>query len=199
MIHNTEQGRTERIVSPESLANAIAQRPISWGTGVLNPNTVYVGSIEGKRTIVEYRKPQPTGIWLDGGDEPLRIPMPGLILIRKDAGEYPTYQIFAVKKRPSDLKVKLYVPPLPNTYPNGTICWGNVSRGQMSHLDEVDLGADWSFLLGSGFNSHSVHQKSKKYKTDVRKLLIELDEEKPGKYPTTDLVSANLTLQAVLK
>lgn len=199
MRHTTPQGTTEKIVSPEGLANAMAQRPISWETGILTPNTIHVGSNAGVRTVVEYRPPQRTGIWLDDNPEPLRVPMPGLLLVRKSSGEgHPDYQIFAVKKRPSNLKTKLYVSPLPNTYRNGGICWGNVARLESSVLDDVSLKADWSFLLGSGFNNHSVNGKSVKYSGDIRKLLIELDQQKTEKYPLDDLVSASLALEAVL-
>jgi hypothetical protein len=196
--HNTERGSTETIVAPADLAKAINSRPHNWETGLLTPNTLYMGEIANTLIVVEYRKPQYTGIWLEDTAEPVRVPMPGLILIRLMARkDKPDYKVFAVKRRLHSMNQKLYVSPLPNTFTHGGICWGSVPQPNPDDMGVVDLAADWKMLLGSPFNNHAVGGKSKKHRSDVRKLLFEL--QKAEKYPLNDLVEAGTTLAMVLK
>lgn len=198
----TDQGYTDTIVSPDSIAKALAnvEKPLSWQTGLLTPNTLYVGEQGGARIVVEYRKPQVTGIYLEGTDEPLRVPMPGLLLVRtlpNRAKALPTYRVFAVAKRPTSLDARLYETPLPNVSTGG-ICWGNVPHVAVDKRGEIDLAPDWQLFFGSKFGDHTVSGKSKKYPKDIRKLLLEMDAERVSRYPLKDLRPTRLTLKQVM-
>lgn len=170
-----------------------------WNSGILGKNTLMVGEQFGGQLVVEYRPPQMTGIWLEQSDEPVRLPMPGLLLLRHmKPNQRPTYLMYAVLKRPMKTGVKLFNVPLPNTYDDGRICWGSVAAPGKDKLHPVDLEADWNVLLGSKFGDHSVHSKSVKYHGDIRKMLIEIDREKPARYPYKDLLPCKMKLSEIL-
>lgn len=192
-----ENGAVEVIVSPEDVALALSQRESRWETGILGPNTLFMAEINGTRIVAEYRPPQVTGVWLEGTPTPLRVPMPGLVLIRRSAKNAPQhYRLFAAKKRPDAHSMKLYRAPLPNVYADGDICWGSVPKPEV--VNSASLEADWTMLLGSGFGNHGGLSLSKKHKSDVRKLLIELDAKKAKRYPLSDLVEHRLSLRQEL-
>lgn len=201
--HNTPAGTTEKIVDPEDVAKvlaALAQKRAVHSTGLLSENTLYVIEDAVARTIVEYRPPQKTGFWLDGSDEPIRVPLPGLLMIRSiPLGGQADYRIFAVKERPTSDSAQLFVAPLPNVYADGSICWGNVKRLPDSQLDKVSLAQDWQMLLATKFNDHVVGGKSNAYKGDIRKLYMEMERRKAKRYPLGDMLRANRTLDYALK
>jgi len=116
-------------------------------------------------------------------------------MIRKTSGDKAaTYAVYAVKKRPTTLEADLFHAPLPNVFNSGSICWGTVQRVSDTVLAGVSLTEDWTQLLGSPFGDHACSQKSKAFKDDVRKKLIELEAKKSRRYPTSDLISARKTL-----
>lgn len=199
--HNTDGGATDRIVSPEGVAKALSviQKPVIWQTGILTPNTIFMGAVGEKQVVVEYRPPQMTGLFLEGAEDPLRVPMPGMLLLR-EIGETknPSYRIFAVKRRPAQGKATLYNTPLPNVG-SGGVCWGTVPHVPEKERDPANLAPDWKRFFGSPFGNHTVDGKSKAFPRDARQLLIKLDSEKAKKYPVSDLVPANQTLQQLLK
>ena len=190
-------GFTEYPVDPDEIARALSAKTV-FTTGLIQSDILYLHQEGVKQTLVGFRKRQRTGIWLEGSDEPLRVPLPDLILIRslRDGGT-PSYQVFATKGRPETLDTPLFHVPLPNTYGSGQVCWGNV------RLDGVTTGtslaAGWDNLLGTRFGSHSVGGKSKTHPDDVRKMLIDLNSNLRRRvYPRSDLIPAKKTLAQVL-
>lgn len=181
-----QEGFTEYAVDPEQLAHAVGIKQ-HLETGLLTPNTLYVGASATSRTIVEYRPPELTGIFLEGTEKPVRVPMPGMVMIRTVTGKYPTYGIFAVSERPVSMDAKLYLPPLPNMHSGGQVCWGNVRRVPKNALKSIELAQDWKLYLGSAFNNHAVQGKSKKHPKDVRLMLVEVENEGLPEYPVNDL------------
>ena len=118
----------EFAVDPAQVALALAAK-VTFDTGLLGGNTLLVQQVGVKKTVVEYRPPQKTGLYFDNSDVPLRVPLPGLILIRCTTDDQnPQYRVFAVKRRPETLDAPLYHPPLPNVFNTGSICWGSVRR-----------------------------------------------------------------------
>lgn len=187
---------TEYPIDPTSLATVLAER-LEYNTGLLSPNTLYIGQIGVQRTVVEYRPPQITAFWLEGSAEAFRIPMCPLIMVRttKD-GRSPLYKVFAVKSRPLSLDVKLYQAPLPNVSNMG-VCWGTVATPTKEELAGVSLEPDWRQFLGSRFGNHSLEGKSKKYRKDARKLYMEITGAK--RYPLKDLIALSTTLDDVIE
>lgn len=189
---------TEYPIDPAQAAVALAAK-VTFNSGLLTGDTLCV-HIEGiSKTVVEYRKPQMTGVFLDNMESALRVPLSGLLMIRRTAEDRsPSYAVYAVKKRPASLAVELFHAPLPNVFNSGSICWGSVPRVSDEALSGASLAEDWSMLLGSPFGDHACSGKSRSHKDDIRKKLVELEAKGARRYPTSDLIPARKTLAQVL-
>ena len=190
---------TEYPVDAGQVSLALAAK-VTFDTGLLDGNTLLVRQDGVKRTVIEYRPQQQTGLFLDGSETALRVPLPGLILTRITTDDQaPQYLVFAVKRRPESFDTPLFHAPLPNVFGSGSICWGTVQRVSDSALQRASLAEDWVMLLGSSFGDHAVGGKSKRQPHDIRRLLIELEGKKVTRYPTRDLVSVQKTLGQVIE
>ena len=199
MLRKTDgEQTTEFPVDPGQVALALAAK-VTFDTGVLGGNTLLVRQDGVKKTIVEYRPPQKTGLYFDGSEAPLRVPLPGLVMIRVTADDKaPQYGVFAVKQRPETLNTPLFHAPIPNVFNSGAICWGTVQRVADEALRSATLADDWMMLLGSSFGDHAVSGKSKREPRDIRKLLIDLEAKKAHTYPKRDLIPVKKTLAQIL-
>lgn len=187
-------GETEYAVSPAQLAEALSVK-VTFDTGLLTGNTLYIANEGLKKVVVEYRPPQKTALYMDGSETPLTVPLPGLVMSRVSTGnDSPRYGVYAVKTRPDSLTFPLYHAPLPNVG-NNSVCWGNVRRVLAQALQGNTLDEDWRLLLGSVFTNHSVSGKSKRHPDDIRQHLIALEKRKARKYAVTDLIPAKVTLE----
>ncbi|MBK8027662.1 MAG: hypothetical protein IPK19_41355 [Chloroflexi bacterium] len=199
MLRKTDGGVThEYPVDPAQIALALAAK-VTFDTGLLGGNTLLVRQDGVKRTVVEYRPPQKTGVFLEGSETALRVPLPGLVMVRTTTdGSAPQYGVFAVKRRPDRLDVPLFHAPIPNVFGSGAICWGTVQRVSDAALHATSLAEDWRSLLGSPFGDHATSGKSRREPRDIRKLLIDLEARKARTYPTGDLVPIKKTLAQLL-
>lgn len=189
---------TEYPVDAGQVAVALAAK-VTFDTGLLGGNTLLVRQEGVKKTIIEYRPPGKVGLFLDGSEAALRVPLPGLVMIRVTTEDKtPTYGVYAVKKRPETMSAPLFHAPLPNVFGSGAICWGTVPRADDAAMRATSLAADWTMLLGSAFGDHAVNAKSKRQPHDIRKLLIELEAKKANRYPTGDLIPVKRTLGQVM-
>lgn len=181
-------------VDPQQIALALAAK-VTFDTGLLTADTLLVRQDGVKRLVVEYRGAQKTGIFIEGSDAPVRVPLPPLLLIRTTSeNKNPQYQVYAVKERPTALDAPLFHAPLPNVFSSGSICWGSVRRVEDTALQSNSLTADWTTLLGSPFGDHAVSGKSKSHPHDIRQKLLELESRKARVYPKSDLISVKKTL-----
>lgn len=189
---------TEYPIDPAQLAEALAAK-VEINTGLLSGNTIYVATKGVTRLVVDYRPPQKTGLFLEGSENAVRIPLPGLLLFRTvRGGDFPNYRVFAVKSRPDKLDMPLFHAPLPNTSNTG-ICWGSVKKPSAASLKGNDLTEDWRLLLGSKFGNHSCNGKSKSHGKDIREKYTAMEQRKTRTYPTTDLVAAKRSLQSIIE
>jgi hypothetical protein len=190
-------GIQEYPVDPQEIATALAAT-MEFTTGFIPDDIIYHKQVGTKQIVVGYRKQQKTGIWLEGRDDALRIPLPHMVLIRTTiGGSNPDYKLYACVKRPDALTDKLYHAPLPNIFSSGGICWGNISLGASSN--SISLKQDWELLFGTCFGNHACFGKSKKHRQDIRKMLLELNENQRRRvYPRSDLILANTTLAQIL-
>lgn len=189
---------SEYAVDPGQVAATLAAK-VTFDTGLLNTQTLLVRQEGLRKLVVEYRAPQKTGLYVDGSEIPLRVPLPGLLLLRLTTdNERPKYGVYAVKKRPVTLDVTLYGAPLPNIGHSGSICWGTVRLVSPQALAGCTLSEDWSALLGSPFGDHSVNGKSRAYPADIRQGLIALEKRQARVYPKRDLIPVNKTLAEVI-
>lgn len=189
---------TEYAVDPAQVAVALAAK-VTFDTGLLSGDTLLIRTEGVKKTVVEYRKGQKTGVFLEGSETALRIPLPPLLMIRTTSEDRnPNYAVYAVKRKPKSLDVALFQAPLPNVFNSGSICWGTVQRVSDTALSGASLVEDWAMLLGSPFGDHACSGKSKSHRSDIRQKLIELETNSARRYPTSDLIPANKTLAQVL-
>jgi hypothetical protein len=190
---------SEYAVNPQDIALAL-NASMRLNTGILHPDTLFITTNGVEKTVVQYRKAQMTGIYLDGAETALRIPLPALLLIRQTAmNQKPNYQLYAVKKRPADLeKTKLYHAPLPNVFGSGGICWGTVPTVTDEALADNTLTQDYKMLLGSPFGDHACAGKSRSHPKDIREKLVQLERDGAKRYPTRDLVEAPTSLKRLL-
>lgn len=191
-------GIQEYPVDPQEIATALAAT-MEFTTGFIPDDILYHKQVGTKQIVVGYRKQQRTGLWLEGREDPIRVPLPHLILMRTTTGESKAdYRLYACASRPESLTDELYHAPLPNIYSSGSICWGSVSRG--TTFKGMSLAQDWQNLLGSAFGTHICNGKSRKYPDDIRKMLLELnDNQRRRVYPRTDLIPAKTNLAALLQ
>jgi hypothetical protein len=193
--------QTSYAINPADLTAIFGTESLGFSSGLLADDIIYTGLHSGRQQLLSYRPPQITGIYLEGSATPLRVPLPGMMLYRamRPGDQRPDYRLFAVKQRPTTLDEPLYLPPLPNIYSGGSICWGTVER-PVSDAPTVSLAADWAQLLGSTFGSHMVDGKSKLHPDDIRQHFIALDAAKADVYPLGDLIPARnvTTLRDVL-
>jgi hypothetical protein len=189
----------EYAVDPAQIALALAAK-VTFDTGLLSTETLLVRQNGVKRLVVEYRAPQKTGLYLEGSDRPLRVPLPPLLLIRVTSEDKnPQYQVYAAKVRPTKLDTPLFHAPLPNIFNSGSICWGSVRRVSDAALQGNSLVADWDLLLGSPFGDHACAAKSRSHPQDIRQKLIDLERRQARVYPKSDLIPVKKTLaQAIL-
>ena len=189
---------TEYALDPAQVAVALAAK-VTFDTGLLSGDTLLIRTEGVKKTVVEYRKGQKTGVYLEGSETALRIPLPPLLMIRTTSEDRnPNYTVYAVKRKPKSLDVALFQAPLPNVFNSGSICWGTVQRVSDTALSGASLTEDWAMLLGSPFGDHACSGKSKSHRSDIRQKLIELETNGARRYPTSDLIPANKTLAQVL-
>lgn len=178
-------------INPADLTGIFGKESLGFSSGLLADDIIYTGLQGGRQQLLSYRPPQVTGIYLEGSDRPLRVPLPGLLLYRAagHGGHRPDHRLFAVQARPTALDEKLFHAPLPNVYSRGSICWGTVEQAAAS-AQVVSLAQDWAQFLGSTFGSHMVDGKSKQYPADIRQQFIALDAAGAEVYPLDDLVPA---------
>jgi len=185
---------SEYPVDPQQVALMLATK-VSFDTGLLDPSILAMRQDGAKQTIVGFRKRCKTGIWLEGSETALRLPLPDLVMIRTTIdNKAPQYRVYALKGRPTTLDVELFNCPLPNVFNSGSICWGTVKQVEADGLKSNSLAADWSVLLGSPFGNHALHNKSKSEPSDIRKLLVALEKRNARLYPRRDLISAQTSL-----
>ena len=185
---------TEYPVDLQQVATSLASE-MSFDTGILNHEILMIRQTGVKKIVVAYRKRQKTGIWLDGTEDALRVPLPDLLMIRLSKGnQTPQYEVYAVKGRPTSLSAKLFNCPLPNVFNTGSICWGTVKRVSADQLSDASLDKDFGMLLGSPFGTHACTGKSEAYPRDIREHLIALEKRGARVYPRKDLISAKKTL-----
>jgi hypothetical protein len=103
MQRDTPTGQTQYLIDPEQLAMQLATN-IRLETGLLSSNTIYVAQEGVNKIIVEHRPRKKTGIFLEGSDDAVVIPLPDMLMFRRSSEKgQAEYRVFAVKGRPTSL------------------------------------------------------------------------------------------------
>lgn len=190
LTRRQDRGWSTYPISAEDLAAALGKLPTS--TGLLPPNTLGAGAVNGQRYYVLLIPPRPAALRIAGHKRPHTIQTPPLIW----AGCGHDYRIFALATLDwPQRQTPLYHAPFPNTYEPGSICWGSAEpRGVAA--PETMLSALNLYLEGSFFNNHIAQQRSRSKPRNVMALYRTLSAETP--YPLEDLVPAGHDLDWLL-
>ena len=185
-------GHTEYPVDPSQVATALSTH-LRFETGLLDGNILSMQQMGHQHTVVIFRPAQLTGVWIEGSDAPVRLPLPPLVLMRQIGGASARYAVFAVKRRPTTWETPLFHAPLPNVYPSGSVCWGTVPVPLT--LAPTQL---WEPLLGSAFGNHAVSGKSRQFPSDIRQHWLHLAQSARRVYPLRDLMPTPFTLHHLI-
>jgi len=120
----------------------------------------------------------------------ITIPLPTLILF----GRRNEFYLWAAKGKKVSPNTKLALAPLPNIGGDlsGKICFGSneVPEAKLENLDFV-----WNLIFNTPFNGDHSAKKCVSASDDVRKLLLNLAEKKTRKFPASELVETNATIE----
>ena len=125
------------------------------------------------------------------------IPAPPLII----AGHDTNYRMFALarKGKPTNEYTTLALPPYPNTYEDGGICWGtawSAARETIPVASPASLPRVLKRLLSESLFTHSgARSRSKSYPDDIYGLWDKLEQTKQKVYPIEDLRTSRYTLR----
>jgi PRTRC genetic system protein B len=120
----------------------------------------------------------------------ITIPLPTLILFGH-AGEF---YLWAANGKKVSPKTRLALAPLPNVGGNlsGKICFGGnkVPEAKVENLDAV-----WNLIFNTPFNRDHSQQKCVSESKDVRKLLLNLAKRNARRFPASELLETNATIE----
>lgn len=176
-------------LSPLDVARALAD--VAPAGGWLPENAVYVRPGHETRAVI-YLPAAVRSLNIDGESHALRVPLPPLLFY----GRGKKYHIYALAEAGwPTAKTALYHAPFPNVYPDGGICPGTV---EFPACDPAAIHQAARLFFESAFNSDLANGKSQSHPQNVIALWRDLARPNITRFPTEDLVSHNLTLEAVL-
>lgn len=198
------------IVSHKKLG-MVVNRPVSYdaladlfggggfASGLLPPNIIATGRKNGIAFFVSYIPPQQkVCMHVQRTErEQFIVPTPPLIL----AGWDTDYRIFAIarKQKPTNEHTQLALPPYPNTYETGGICWGSAWSEPGERLppaSAASLPHVLKRLLSESMFTHSgARSRSKSYPDDLYGLWAKLGRDKTTVYPIDDLRNSRYSLR----
>ncbi len=152
-------------------------------TGLLAENTLFWQTQAGQTCIGIYIRPAVYTLHLAGDRRrTLKVSLPGLVF----AGAGTTYRLLVSPKRPTSADDMLYCMPLPNTHPDGNICWGNV---KIPVCAPNTIHAAFKLFIESEFNNHLTAGKLQKKDVELLAYLRNLNGRR---VPIKDLREAGL-------
>lgn len=124
-----------------------------------------------------------------GKIESLTIPLPTLVLL----GKGKDYFLWATSATRVSNKTRLAIVPLPNVGSGmqGKICFG---RNEVPQCHPSALAAVWKLIFETGFNHDHVNDKCLTEPRDVRRLLVDLARTRPRRFPNSQLLVSNATV-----
>lgn len=192
LFKRIEAGKeTAKALSSEQIARAFREYQIDTGW-ITRRILRYREELEGNY-ILSY---EPAGIRAifvetEGGEvAAITIPLPTLILF----GQKDEFYLWAAKGKKVSPKTKLALAPLPNIGGNlsGKICFGSneVPEAKVENLDLI-----WNLIFNTPFNGDHSTQKCVSEPKDVRKLLLDLAKKQTKRFPASELVETNATIE----
>jgi PRTRC genetic system protein B len=194
LFKRIEAGReTAKALSSEQIARAF--REVHTDTGWITRKILRYREEPDGNYILSYEPACVRTIFVetDGGEvAEMTIPLPTLILFAR--GD--EYYLWAAKGKKVSPKTKLAIAPLPNIGGNlsGKICFGSndVPEAKVENLDTI-----WNLIFNTPFNRDHSTQKCVSAPDDVRKLLLNLAKKQARRFPATELIETNTTIENV--
>lgn len=178
-------------VDASEIVSAFSKLPTT--TGILPPNTIATGLRMGKPfyAVVMPAREYLLKVLAPDGVQARTVALPPMLW----CGWTNQYRVFGLL---TDSPTRTYEPlmraPMPNTYDDGKICWGDVTKLPSASADA--MRSVWSLLLeGSNFSLHVTQNKSKRFPTNIVSMWECLTPGAP--YPIADLMPTGLSLAAV--
>ena len=165
---------------------------VELSSGLLPPNTLFWQQQANQPRLGIY---VPARRWrVQTAERRYYLPMPPFVFV----GGGTAYQIFAVKKRPSGERDRLYHVPCPNVHGTGSICQGNTPFPIASpNTHGVNMQQALTlFMEESLFNGDLSQGKCQTYPDDVRQLWVELDGRK--RFPLSELMPTQMLLRQLM-
>lgn len=177
-------------VSPDQIAQLLGKQPSA--SGLLPPLTLGNGLKGGAPFFVVYVPAHRARLLLP--QKMFEIPLPPLIW----GGCNRDYRVWALGSEAyPDRDQPLFKAPFPNCYPDGKICWGDVS-GILPATTKTVNQVRKLFLEESEFNLHVADGKSLAFPVSVVARWQDLETSGAETYPLDDLMPVERSLMWVL-
>lgn len=172
---------------------ARAFRDFQTDTGWLERRVLRYREAPEGNAILSYEPASSRRIFVEfssGKIETLTLPLPTLILL----GKGKDYFLWTTSSTRISPKTRLAVAPLPNVGSGmqGKVCFG---RNEVPQCHPSTLSAVWKLIFDTPFNHDNVNDKCRTETADVRKLLAELARTQTKKFPRTQLLMSNATIE----
>ena len=175
-------------IDADALTAALSNLP--QHSGLLPAGTLGVGQVHGVPFAVRHVPAHTVTLLIDVPVRTaLKVALPPLIW----AGCGTDYRIFALADDTAlTVSTPLCVPPFPNTYADGRICWGTSDPRPAARAATLDAVLQL-FLTGSAFNTHVAGQKSRTFPASVLAMWEQVAAAGTA-YPLDDLLPSAITL-----
>jgi PRTRC genetic system protein B len=192
LFKRIEEGQ-EKVKALSSGQIALAFREVENDSGWLNRRILRFRESPEGSYILSYQPAGVSSIFIQnkaGEVSEIRLPLPTLVLF----GNGDEFYVWAAKKRVVRSDTKLSIAPLPNIGGdlNGKICFGK-TEVPPANISEID--AVWNLFWNTPFNGDSSNSKCKSEPKDVRKLLFRLSEQKAKRFPASELIESDTTVE----
>ena len=158
-------------------------------TGLLPPDTLFVGTRNGRTRIGVWLPPARREIRYAHGRKTARltVPMPGLVFV----GEGAAYWVWAALSRPQTDKDRLYSAPLPNVHQDGAICQGSA---KLPVCAPGSVGAAVALFFESEFNGDLSYQRIRR-EGNLLEFLRSI--ERARRFPSRQLIEVGSMQSAI--
>ncbi len=192
LFKRIEEGR-EVVKALSSEQIALAFREVQTDSGWINRRILRFREAPEGSIVLSYQSAGVRSISIQdktGDVSEIRLPLPTLVLL----GVGDEFYIWAAKNRVVTSETKLSIAPLPNIGGNlnGKICFGR-NETPSANIDETD--AIWNLFWNTPFNGDGSNGKCKSEPKDVRKLLFNLSEKKAKRFPASELIESDTTVE----
>lgn len=174
-------------VALESVAGVFNDVPV--GTGLLPQNILFIEHARGNARV---------GVYVPAGTHKLltlqqsyNLPMPAFVLV----GQGHSYELYAVKGEWPDRYTEMFYPPMPNIFPDGSVCAGEMTFPQ---CEPGNIWKVWEMVEGSYFTGHLTGGRCKSHKS-IFDLWHEMHLAGADTFPNDELVSTEKTLWQVMR